>query len=85
MLYARLSLGSLLLCLIALPISLLALLFRRSRRKAKWAALASTVGVVASFVSFGYHVDMLRGGPKIDRPILGPRGSSELRVTVLIV
>jgi hypothetical protein len=62
MLYAWLSLGALMLCLFALPISLIALLFRSTRRKAKWAALASAVGVVASFVSFGYHHDVLTGG-----------------------
>jgi hypothetical protein len=79
MLYAWLSLGGLILCLIALPVSLIALLFRQTRRKAKWIALASTVGAVASFVSFGYQHDLLRGSPnRLEKPFLAtPRHADE--------
>jgi hypothetical protein len=51
-------LAALLLCLLVLPGSLIALLFRRLRRKAKWAAAASAVGLVASFISFGVSSEM---------------------------
>jgi hypothetical protein len=77
MLYAWLSLGALILFLIALPVSLIALLFRSTRRKAKWAALVSTIGVVASFVSFGYHHDVLNGGKAFVRPSSAARGQPE--------
>jgi len=77
MLYAWISLGVLLLCLIALPVSLIALLFRGARRTAKWVALASTVGMVASFVSFGYQHDMLTGNSRIfGKPVAGPRSEA---------
>jgi hypothetical protein len=58
LLYSWLSLGALMLCLIALPASLAALISRRLRRRAGWAAIASTIGIVASFVSFGYTHDL---------------------------
>ena len=56
--YSWLSLGALMLCLIALPVSLGALISRCLRRRASWAAIASIIGIVASFVSFGYTHDL---------------------------
>ena len=47
----------LLLFLLALPISLIAIAFRSLRPKAKWTALASAIGLVVSFVFFGYVAD----------------------------
>jgi hypothetical protein len=40
------------LCLLILPGSLIALLFRNLRPKAKWAAAASGIGLVVSFMSY---------------------------------
>jgi hypothetical protein len=56
--YSWLSLGALMLCLIALLVSLGALISRRLRRRASWAAIASTIGIVVSFISFGYTHDL---------------------------
>lgn len=56
--YSWLSLGALMLCLIALPVSLGTLISRRLRRRAGWAAIASTIGIVVSFISFGYTHDL---------------------------
>ena len=42
-----------LLCLLALPASLIALLFSGVRRQAKWMAVASAAGFVVTFVAFG--------------------------------
>jgi hypothetical protein len=59
-----LALGALLLCLIALPISLGSMISARLRRRAGWAAIGSTVGLVASFVTFGYARDMQKADPR---------------------
>jgi len=50
----------LLLCLLILPSLLVALLFRKQRPKAKWAAGTSAIGLVVSFILFGMTVDQSR-------------------------
>jgi hypothetical protein len=57
------SMGILLLCLIALPISLISMISRNLRRRSIWVAIASTVGAVASFMTFTYALDLEKGGP----------------------
>ena len=54
---ANLWAAILLLSLIALPISLIAIFFRRFRKRAKWAAVTSLVTIIASFVLFGLTYD----------------------------
>jgi hypothetical protein len=49
-----------LLCLLILPGSLVALLFRKQRPKAKWAAGTSAIGLVVSFILFGVTADQSR-------------------------
>jgi hypothetical protein len=64
-------LGIMLLCLIALPVSLIAMISRDLRRRAQWVAVASTVGLVVSFMRYGYLHDMQTGGsPFGSRPIV---------------
>ena len=65
----------LLVCLLSLPISLVALIFSRFRQKAKWAAIASPIGVIVSFVAFGLTYDAQRAHTTINekaRHIAGP-------------
>jgi hypothetical protein len=58
------AMGAFLLCLIALPISLISMISRNLRRRAIWAAIATTVGLVASLMTFTYARDQERGGPR---------------------
>ena len=57
----NLWLAVVLLCLLILPVSLIALLFRNLRPNAKWAAAASAIGLVVSFILFGMTTDLKRG------------------------
>jgi hypothetical protein len=62
------AMGILLLCLIALPISLISMISSNLRRRAGWAAIASTVGLVASLMTFTYALELEKGGPR-SRPV----------------